>query len=381
MTRVCHIGFNFLPGQGLTIFYEFARHQAREGLDVIAIAPGRPGEPLFEMLDGVRVHRIPIASIGRLSLDRFRFLLQAARVLRREHVDLVHVYAFVGAGLLPLFCAGQRPTWLYDCQTSAIKPPLIGLQNWLIRVESYPFDAVTVLSEGIRRIVFGRRRRVEAIVPLGADFDRFQPCPPDPALRMELGISETDIVLTYCGSVDHNRKLHKLVDAFAVAACADDNLRLLLIGDGSELPDLKEQARKLGLQDRVTFTGFIDYREIPRYLSVTTIALAFISMDECFEHQPPTKTVEYLAQGLPVLATSTAGNRTFVRDGENGVLCGDTPALYGQAMLDLARDPALRARLAACARRSVEGFGWAEIVRRQVIPVYRNILRRPPLAR
>ncbi|MDP1613828.1 MAG: glycosyltransferase family 4 protein [Sulfuritalea sp.] len=373
--RVCHIGFNFFPGQGLTIFYEFARHQARQGLDVTAIAPGRPGEPAFEIIDGVRLHRIPLDSIGRFSLDRVRFLIQASRILRKNDFDLIHIYAFVGAGLLPLLSQRKDALWLYDCQTSAIKPPLLSLQNRLIRLESYSFDTVTVLSEGIRDIVFGPGMPVAAIVPLGADFEHFRPRPPDPALRSRYGISETDCVLCYCGTLDHNRRMEKLIDAFAFVARQDNSAKLMIIGEGSALGELKEQVRNLKLDDRVLFTGLIPYDEIPAHLSVTAVGLAFISMDACFEHQPPTKTVEYLAQGLPVVASDTAGNRAFIRHDFNGVLSLDSSEAYGQAMLDLVRNADRRLRLAASARESVKAFDWGEIVRAKVIPLYRTILR------
>lgn len=373
--RVCHIGFNFFPGQGLTIFYEFARQQARQGMEVTAIAPGRAGEPVFEIIDGVRVHRIPLRSIGRFSLDRMRFVVAASRILREEKFDLIHTYAFVGAGLLPLLGGRNRALWLYDCQTSAIKPPLLGLQNWLIQVESYSFDAVTVLSAGIRDIVFGPSRPVAAIVPLGADLEHFCPQPPDPALRARHGIAETDCVLAYCGTLDHNRKMDKLLDAFALAAEQEPAVKLLIVGDGSALDRLKAQAHDLKLEKRVIFTGFVPYAEIPAHLSIATVALAFISMDACFEHQPPTKTVEYLAQGLPVLATDTAGNRAFISHDDNGVLCHDSAESCGQAMLDLIRDPVHRQRLAAGARESVEAFDWSEIVRMHVIPLYGELLR------
>lgn len=373
--RVCHIGFNFFPGQGLTIFYEFARHQAQQGLDVLVIAPGRPDEPLVEVIDGVAVHRIPLHSIGRFSFDRIRFLIQAARALHRETVDLVHVYAFVGAGFLPLLTRQNGVRWLYDCQTSAIKPPLLWLQNWLIRIESRSFDALTVLSAGIRDIVFGPDTPVAAIVPLGADFARFQPMPPDPVLMSQLGIVATDCILCYCGSLDHNRRMDKLIDAFAFAAQHEDSAKLLVIGEGSALKELKEQVRVLGLGNRVLFTGLVPYGKIPAYLSLATIGLAFISMDACFEHQPPTKTVEYLAQGLPVIATRTAGNQVFVQPDVNGVLTLDNPEIFGQAMLDLARDGERRQRLSANARRSVRAFEWNEIVRTQVIPLYKAICR------
>ncbi len=379
--RICHVGFNFFPGRGLTIFYEFALNQARQGIKVTAIAPGRPDEPAFQIVDGIRVHRIALSSIGRFSLDRIRFLIRASQIIRSEAFDLIHVYAFAGAGPLPLLAGRRRSKWLYDCQSSAIKPPFLRLQNWLIRVEASLFDAVTVLSEGIRDIVFGEGRSIQAIVPLGANLDHFMPRSPDPALMSRFGFSGTDCIFAYCGTLDHNRRIDKLLAAFSVVARSEETAKLLIVGDGSELEALKNQARALGLQDRITFTGFVPYTDIPAYLSIARIALAFVPMEPHFEHQPPTKTVEYLAQGLPVLATNTAGNRVFVQHEFNGLLCEDRAESVGLSMLELIRDTGKRTRLAANARDSVRAYDWSEIVRTQVVPVYRNVLREGRFAR
>ncbi len=379
--RVCHVGFNYFPGRGLTIFYEFARNQAQQGLQVSVIAPGRPDEPRLQVIDGIRVHRIPLASIGRFSLDRIRFLIRAAQILRSDAFDLVHVYAFVGAGPLPLLAGRRRSKWLYDCQSSAIKPPLLRLQNRLIRVEASPFDGITVLSEGIRDIVFGAGRSVQAIVPLGANFEHFKPGPADPALLSRLGFAGTDCIFAYCGTLDQNRRIDRLLAAFSSVARKAETARLLIIGEGSELEALKKQARYMGLENRIVFTGFVPYVDVPACLSLARVALAFVPMEPHFEHQPPTKTVEYLAQGLPVIATNTAGNRVFVQHGFNGLLCDDRAESVARSMLELIRDTGKGARLAANARDSVRAYDWSEIVRTRVIPVYRDILREGRFAR
>ena len=59
----------------------------------------------------------------------------------------------------------------------------------------------------------------------------------------------------------------------------------------------------------------------------------------------------------------------------NGLLCDDDARRYGEAMLDLVRDPLRRQRLAANARPSVLAFDWGEIVRAQVMPIYARLLR------
>jgi glycosyltransferase involved in cell wall biosynthesis len=375
-TRVCHIGFNYFPGQGLTIFYEFARHQAMMGLEVSVIAPGRSGEALYEIIEGVHVHRIPTESVGRFSFGRLAFLIKATNWLRKQKFDLVHVYAFVGASVLPWLGGRTRSVWLYDCQTSAIKPPLLALQNFLIRFESWSYDVTTVLSEGIRDMVFGPNAQVTAIVPLGADFTRFKPQTADERLRTQYGILQEVPILTYCGTLDHNRHIDKLLYSFAYAAEQLNTVVLLVIGEGAALDDLKQQARALNLTNRIVFTGYVPYREIPAHMSITTIALAYIAITPYFQHQPPTKTVEYLACGLPVIATDTMGNRLFVRDGINGLLRSDDVEIFGNAIVELVQNTAQRAKLAERARESASDFHWEKIIRQKVLLVYDDAISR-----
>ncbi|HRE16057.1 MAG TPA: glycosyltransferase, partial [Rhodocyclaceae bacterium] len=60
--------------------------------------------------------------------------------------------------------------------------------------------------------------------------------------------------------------MDKLLDAFALVTSRTAHAKLLIIGDGSALPELKDQARDLGLQQRVIFTGFVPYQKVPSYL-------------------------------------------------------------------------------------------------------------------
>ena len=65
---------------------------------------------------------------------------------------------------------------------------MLWLQNQLIRIESYSFDVVTALSEGIRDSLFGSARRVAAIIPLGANLEHFAPRPVSASISEKLGI-------------------------------------------------------------------------------------------------------------------------------------------------------------------------------------------------
>jgi glycosyltransferase involved in cell wall biosynthesis len=137
-------------------------------------------------------------------------------------------------------------------------------------------------------------------------------------------------------------------------------------------------AQKLGIRERITFTGQIPVSEVPRYLSIAEIALSYIPKTAMYETQPPLKTVEYMAAGLPVIATDTGGNKTYIQHRSNGYLTDDSQEAFAQAILALVQDASLRQDIRQRARSSVERFSVEHIVREQLMPLYQHMLAQAP---
>jgi len=136
--------------------------------------------------------------------------------------------------------------------------------------------------------------------------------------------------------------------------------RLLVVGDGPERPRLEEQARAASLGPRVLFTGEVAQDKVPAYLRASDI-FALYTGYEGLSHV----LLEACLAGLPSVATRKGGNPEVIRDGENGLLVeyGDADAL-ARALVRLASDPDLRARLAAGAARSAPEFDWSRLIER-----------------
>jgi len=127
---------------------------------------------------------------------------------------------------------------------------------------------------------------------------------------------------------------------------------LTVVGDGPERAALERRARELGLDGRVSFLGSMGRGQVLRLFRAADASV----LSSAWENFPHT-VVEALAAGCPVIATAVGGVPEVVRDGENGLLVppGD-PAALGAAIARFFGDDELRARLAAAAPRSVEGY-------------------------
>jgi len=133
-------------------------------------------------------------------------------------------------------------------------------------------------------------------------------------------------------------------------------LRVVLVGAGELRAQLAARIARDGLGDVVELRGPLAHEEIPGVLArATAMVLPSVTADDGQMEGIPVALMEAMAAGVPVVASRLSGIPELVRDGEGGLLVPERdPAALADAMERLARDPALRARLAEGARRAVE---------------------------
>ncbi len=135
-------------------------------------------------------------------------------------------------------------------------------------------------------------------------------------------------------------------------------LRLSIAGEGPEKPELIRLAQKLGLEDTVSFEGFITPQEMPRFL-----AGADILIDPSVQEGFATSNLEALAAGCLVIASEGVGNPEMIKSGCTGFLYppGDLDAL-ADLIENCVSDSTLRGRIAEAGQReTVERFDLAVI--------------------
>jgi glycosyltransferase involved in cell wall biosynthesis len=169
-------------------------------------------------------------------------------------------------------------------------------------------------------------------------------------------------VLGFVGFVRSWHGLDKILDWLAQSD-SPPTMHLLLVGDGPELPALKDQAARLGIEDRVHFTGLVDRETAVRMVSAFDIAL----QPKCVEYASPLKLFEYMALGKAIVAPDQPNIRELL-DTEVSALLFDpqSQASLIAAIRRLGDDPELRSRVGAEARRTIgaRGLTWPENARR-----------------
>lgn len=221
--------------------------------------------------------------------------------------------------------------------------------------------AVLCVTEPVARWAAGHTpdpARVH-VLPNGVDTSRITPARGGPR-----GPSDP-FVVGFVGTLKPWHGVQTLLSALALLTADDPSYRLLLVGDGPEAASLAETADRLGVRDQVEMTGALDPERIPEQLHRMDVAIAPYPALADF-YFSPLKVYEYLAAGLPVVASDVGDLPDILDGGRLGVLVEpDQPAELAAAIAALRADPQRRALLAREGRaQAVRRHDWSDVLSR-----------------
>lgn len=220
-------------------------------------------------------------------------------------------------------------------------------------------DQVIAVSTAVRdhALALGVQSRRVTVVPNGVDADRFEAGRGAP-VRERHGLGRA-FVVGFSGSLKPWHGVVVLVRAFAHLP---DETRLLLVGDGPQRQEIGGLVRDLGIDARVVLTGAVPHDHVPDHLAAMDIGVAPYEAQPAF-YFSPLKIVEYMAAGLPVIA-SRQGDLEAVVDGAGLLVeAGDVDALAA-ALSQLFGDRAARLELGRRGRDRAQGMTWDQAAER-----------------
>lgn len=219
--------------------------------------------------------------------------------------------------------------------------------------------------------------RVRVVHP-GVDLDVFVPGNQTLA-RIDLGLSEQDIVLLFVGRIQPLKAPDVLIEAAAEILKHNPNLRSRLIvaicggpsGSGLERPDaLVTLANQLGVSDVVRFVPPTNRTDLVKWFQAASVCVV-PSYSESFG----LVAIEAQACGTPVIAARVGGLPTAVRDGISGVLVdGHDAATWAKHIVDVVSNDQLRTRLSTGAIAHASHFGWEDTTDK-LLSVYDEAVR------
>lgn len=188
--------------------------------------------------------------------------------------------------------------------------------------------------------------------------------------RASLGL-ENQVVLGVVGGFVPWHGLDHLVLSVEQLFNERDDLHVLLIGDGPVRGEVEALVKRLGLERRVEFTGFVPAADVSGYIECMDVCL----MPDSNEHGSPIKIFEYMAMGKAVAAARYGPIEEVIEHGRTGVLFRPHDrAELRDAVRSLVEDPELRSRIGRAARAHVLArHTWSA----NVLKVLEGLDRRP----
>jgi L-malate glycosyltransferase len=288
-----------------------------------------------------------------VSLNAFAQQARLVRDVRRSGIQIVHAYSFYGnvfaipparVAMTPVVIASVRDCGVY------LTPAQQHVQRHVCRLA----DCVLVNADAVAHWLTGQGFDPSKIVVIrnGVDLRRFERPPDAGRLRRELGVPSTSPIVAVASRLHPLKGIHHFLEAAAIVGRRFPDVRFLVIGeaapgDRAYLDILTRLAERLGIGDRVVFTGL--RADVPDLLACASVSV-MPSLNEALSNV----LLESMAAGTAVVATRVGGTPEAVEDGVNGVLVpsGDSPAL-ARGIARLLSDREFASRVGQCGRQFV----------------------------
>ena len=358
---------------------ETTRELRERGWPITLVGEGPAGE---HCIQGVTVYCLPKPRVYGLGYCLFHLRLWRFLFQQRAKYATILFHQKSAPWVLPLRfvrSVGDRDQPLLTMDTRDVVAVGTGLRNWLRRfyfrcahwLANHWADGQTAITPRMAQLVGIPSAQLWGTWPSGVDLERFQPAqagrkwpgPGDPIHLMYIGTFVRDRNLTLlCRAVDRAN-----VDGLAFA--------LSLVGDGPERPALEEAARGAG--GAIHVEPPVTHDRIPELLRQVHVGVTSLpsSYDRKFEASSPIKLFEYMAAGLPVIATDNACHTDVVGEGTYAFWVREASKEGMLATLRLvARAQERLGVKGAEAAAAAQAWTWQEAGRKLAVALERGLL-------
>lgn len=244
------------------------------------------------------------------------------------------------------------------------------LSRWAERKMIRGAQQVTCISDTLKGLLtpYGAPSSKVTTVSNGVDVNKFKPQSADTDLQTKYSLKGKTVV-GFVGSFNFFTDVRAFAETIATVCRGSENAMFLFVGKGNEdREEFRREVEKLGVGNRLIFTGSVDHEAVPRYMSLMDVAIGPYRGDVLF-YQSSMKLLEYMAAALPVLYPALGQIKEAVTDGYNGLLYRwDSLEEFRDKLQLLLSNSDLRHRLGTNARKTIEtGWSWdlkaAEIAR------------------
>lgn len=237
----------------------------------------------------------------------------------------------------------------------------IRLINFLEVKSALIADYIRAVSPGIKSCLnkYGVPDEKILVIENGTDIDHFKPINKNKA-KESIGLDPDLLYIGFVGNFAVWQGINFLLRAIPSIFNKFTNVRILLVGDGPEMEEVKKKALEFK-DEKIKITGYIPYEDVNLYINAFDIGTAPYIKDASFS---PLKIRDYAACGIPIVASRIKG-AGFVEDNNLGFLfpIGDTDS-FKKSLAKLIEDSDLRKRMSQKGRNyAKKRLSWERIAK------------------
>jgi len=325
-------------------------------------------------------------NIELVKLERTRksFFKNIKKTIKKSRgFDIIHLQKCFAHAVLPALYASlinkipvhydwddNETAIAYDCIPSRL---IVSEKSIFESLLLFFSTTISTASENLKQKALNAGFPSERIVdaPVGADLELFSPAENIEKLKKSLKLS--DEVVIYQGQLEGGNYAKIFVSAASHVLSKRENVTFVIVGGGFRLKEIKESAKLAGVENKITFTGFIKQEKVAEYIKASDVCVATFEKNEITVAKSPLKIAEYLASGKPIVASDVGDVSKMVGDAGILVPPGDIQKT-AEAMLTLLNDKEKRLKYSVTARQRAETiYNW-ESTSNNIISAYKIAL-------
>ncbi|MEO8002978.1 MAG: glycosyltransferase [Arenimonas sp.] len=352
--------------------HELARRNLA-GFDIVVLAPHAKNSQASEIMDGVTVRRFRYAPaafetlvndggiVANLQKHHWKwllvpfffagFILATVKTLLRNDIAVIHAHWIIPQGLVASIAAWlvRKPLpILVTCHGADLYALSGKLMSWLKYRILQRADFVSIVSRGMMRPLQSLKVPMEKIgvLPMGVDvLTLFTP---------DDNVERSTRKLLFVGRLVEKKGLHVLLDALPLILESIPDAELEIIGFGPEQEAVCKQISRLGLEEKVHFSGAMAQSELPeKYRQAALCVAPFVQSKNGDQDGLGLVTVEAIACGCLVITSDLPATADVVVNESLRSASGDHRALATSIIQLLSMQPCEREALAAAQRENV----------------------------